>query len=1428
MAEITVPGPLSSRPYMFRIAGDSPSVDEQQRIDAHIRQAEQGFLQEYEQTMGRPLDTGEGEGILNWLGELPKGLVRGTVGLGESALLGAGALLPESAEDPFRELIRRGAYSVSPQADIGMEDTISGGFGQALGSTVPFFLAGPAGAALLATASGAGEASERARSAGATVEERNAATLLGAPVGLSEVLLPQFIKGLGRDAALSIAQRLGRIAASAGIEGAQEAAANIAQNLIAQGIYDPEQGTFTGSGEAAGYGAGVGGLIQGLMDLAVPGRTRGGATAAAPDQLALPAPAPAALPAPTTVSRPNPLGLPRPGTAEARPATETPNVVVPPAQAGQVRGTDSSNIPALGPEAAATARSLAAEPQLQAAALAIENAGKATVPVIQDALGLSYPAAQGLMKKLEGAGVVSKFTKGKGRSLNLPFSVAATPRVAPEVPNAVQPAESMESADVETQAQPTSVDQPAGAKGATVDGQPPIAPKPKRDRASVPTPAPVVADGQTPSAGVDTEIAAAPNDGGLGEPSAPASQPDAPAAERAPTLEAAPADVQLQYSKQPDPDRKRADVRQVLAQNADETLGAVEGEILKDADGRPTRNLQIYNASLKDDVRGQGLGTQMYQEFIANAENEGLTVVSDNAVSQSAARVYDSLKKLGYAVTQAPDVRTKKDGRIETVSGAPVFTVASASTAPAVDRNAAPGVATGAPGQIIPQGIPPVRGRTLETQETAQREPIARQLTTKAKLESEAAAIKAQLASRRGMTAQAKTDGIKRSALEGRLRKRLNGVNTQLYNVTSYLRSEAGQQQAIAEGTTDAVNMMTRAENDSLRQQLRDWYSINAAPEVQAYDADIRGDMTGAERVAAQAAQRDPSTVTDKRKLLELLSMTREQLKRDPKAKAAYAYFSKTRDTADALDNIAFDSGSPDVPKRRVGAPKLGAPLEAYWQGTGKTTANTAAAWVESNMSEDTTAYMDEQIGNYVGYNADTVAATMDKEDMTRLERDKNETEYLKTYIDAEAALRGTEAFEGTTPEAMTREELRALDMEAMGPDIDFNEIGIDLGDALMRNKRRSISYGLESALHPAIIKALRAGNMRAVLQGIAATNVDPYIQNLAAKLVNYVGDTKVYTTSSSPRVRSLLTNATTGEVYAGTYVLMDKADYDRIVGETSKAYADSLQNSILINEATGLNAHTILHEMVHAATAREIKANPNGPFAKRMESLQADAMQAVGAEFVKRGEPLPYGFENMNEFVAEAMSNQEFQQLLDRIFPNTKRASALTQFVRNLLNFVRAKILNRPVKSYADTDGMSVFDEVDYLTQSVFSLAPEYAAKVSLYGDAMSPLRARAAFDTMGARVKNFTDVDRAKFEATLDNASITKAVRTTVANLFMPIRNLTESAKKYFPSADDVYQSIVDQRNTEERLDKLVSGTLQKTNTFLEANPQLEALFH
>ena len=225
--------------------------------------------------------------------ELGKGILGGAAGILETGALGAADFLtPDPLDDVVRDAIKVPFGGIqdalAPAANVGVgASKIPRKFGEALGSFGGILGAAavnPLAGAGLAVTAGMGEATERAREAGASPEQRGFASLFGAGIGASELIAPTrilstFRKGLGDKAANELFARGRRIATEGTVEGLQEFAATVGQNLVEQGIYNPQQGTFEGSGEALGYGAGVGGFVQAVVEMVTP-RTRGRATAA--------------------------------------------------------------------------------------------------------------------------------------------------------------------------------------------------------------------------------------------------------------------------------------------------------------------------------------------------------------------------------------------------------------------------------------------------------------------------------------------------------------------------------------------------------------------------------------------------------------------------------------------------------------------------------------------------------------------------------------------------------------------------------------------------------------------------------------------------------------------------------------------------------------------------------------------------------------------------------------------------------------------------------------------------------------------------------------------------------------------------------------------------------------------------------------------
>lgn len=107
-----------------------------------------------------------------------------------------------------------------------------------------------------------------------------------------------------------------------------------------------------------------------------------------------------------------------------------------------------------------------------------------------------------------------------------------------------------------------------------------------------------------------------------------------------------------------------------------------------------------------------------------------------------------------------------------------------------------------------------------------------------------------------------------------------------------------------------------------------------------------------------------------------------------------------------------------------------------------------------------------------------------------------------------------------------------------------------------------------------------------------------------------------------------------------------------------SGAY-DAATNTILLDSATGLSDHILLHELVHAAVARALD-NPNLKITKDFTKFFADIKERLGDA---------YGGQDLQEFAAELVGNPEFQALLKTI-KAPRSESLLKRFMQAVANF--------------------------------------------------------------------------------------------------------------------------------------------------------------
>ena len=230
------------------------------------------------------------------------------VGIVESAALGAATALEEESEVKAREYIQDVFGAITPEG--GDKDAFSYKLAAGFGSYVAPIAAAvgigalgvPAGvgaltAGVLGVGATVGETSERARTAGATEEERNkaitgwktfvAGAIEALPLGrfVKSANIPQITKlmdSIGPEVVETIGQRAHSAFISGGYEASQEAVTGILMNLTEQ-EYNAAAETFGGVGEEAT----IGGIVGATLDLLMPGGSRARAAKGAEEAKAL-------------------------------------------------------------------------------------------------------------------------------------------------------------------------------------------------------------------------------------------------------------------------------------------------------------------------------------------------------------------------------------------------------------------------------------------------------------------------------------------------------------------------------------------------------------------------------------------------------------------------------------------------------------------------------------------------------------------------------------------------------------------------------------------------------------------------------------------------------------------------------------------------------------------------------------------------------------------------------------------------------------------------------------------------------------------------------------------------------------------------------------------------------------------------------------
>ena len=369
---------------------------------------------------------------------------------------------------------------------------------------------------------------------------------------------------------------------------------------------------------------------------------------------------------------------------------------------------------------------------------------------------------------------------------------------------------------------------------------------------------------------------------------------------------------------------------------------------------------------------------------------------------------------------------------------------------------------------------------------------------------------------------------------------------------------------------------------------------------------------------------------------------------------SAKRYFTKSSNPNVVISMIIEDSLG-DINYRAD--PEVSAAENAFYEFTGPEGAKNALLWIKENLSADlnntieekikdsTTEIASEEFGNVI-----LTSKTNAQVNATVAKNEKQQD--FNDALDKQGLLRG-----GLDPFKVDS-DMRNFSLDnygrgrsnvslaAMKPTLNkMGEKGLDQSSTLL----------LSMPMYSMAQKALRNGQLKTALNIIAGKSYGKRNRELAKGFSKYIGSTKV-------EVVDNLRLKETGNKVSGLF--------------------DPQTNTIKLDSKTGLNNHTLFHELTHATTSATL-ANPSHPLSKQVTMLYNAVKDRLGTV---------YGSRNTEEFLAEAISNSEFRKDLATIYVKKEPYSSLDKFLHALNNFVRKYILGKETITLPDFKGYTQF----------------------------------------------------------------------------------------------------------------------------------------
>ena len=241
------------------------------------------------------------------------------------------------------------------------------------------------------------------------------------------------------------------------------------------------------------------------------------------------------------------------------------------------------------------------------------------------------------------------------------------------------------------------------------------------------------------------------------------------------------------------------------------------------------------------------------------------------------------------------------------------------------------------------------------------------------------------------------------------------------------------------------------------------------------------------------------------------------------------------------------------------------------------------------------------------------------------------------------------------------------------------------------------------------------------------------------------------------------------------------------VVGAVENNQAGSFDprtNTITIDPNLGMNEHTVLHELMHAAISHVLR-NPNLPVTKQLTALFEQLQNQMGAA---------YGAKDLQEFAAELVSNPEFQALLKTI-KAPKSKNMFVRFMQTLAEF------------FGFSKGTNAYDKGLKLISDALDISTDVDPSV---GDLLflgTPNGANTGFGVVGRIGQAMPELSGRTAEATRNYLSNVPGDAKSIAMGLLRLDNINTIYRKELPSLQKLIDALELRNGTEEQRIKAIN---------------------